>query len=149
MGPLGVASRILGGPLRRAVHVRLGGGRAGGGPGADPGARRSPTCYRVRQIGRDTRVFGLVGSDVLRSLSPAIQNRAFAERGMDAVYVPLQAESLAALVDALPALGVSGFSVTRPYKGEILSYLDSVTPHAARGGIGEHGAWCRTGGSSA
>ena len=38
------------------------------------------------------------------------------------------------LVDAIPALGVSGFSVTRPYKREIVRYLDSVTPHAAEAG---------------
>ena len=50
---------------------------------------------------------------------------------IDAVYVPLQAESMGAFVSALPALDLSGFSVTRPYKGEILPYLDSVTPNAA------------------
>ena len=37
-------------------------------------------------------------------------------------------------MDAIPALGVSGFSVTRPYKSEIVRYLDSVTPHAAEAG---------------
>jgi shikimate dehydrogenase len=90
--------------------------------------------YRVRAIGPDTRAYGLLGKDVLRSLSPAIQNRAFAECGVDAVYVPLQAESLAAFLEALPELGVSGFSVTRPYKQQILDHLDSVTPQAAESG---------------
>jgi shikimate dehydrogenase len=76
-------------------------------------------------------VYGVLGSDVLRSLSPAIHNRGFAEVGVDAVYVPLQAESLEAFLEALPHLGLSGFSVTRPYKSEILPHLDSVTPNAA------------------
>jgi shikimate dehydrogenase len=35
---------------------------------------------------------------------------------------------------ALPQLGLSGFSVTRPYKAAILPHLDSVTPNAAEAG---------------
>ncbi len=133
MGPLGVASRILGGRFGAPFTFASAAAGLEAAPGQIP-ARTLVDGYRVRQIGPDTRVFGLVGSDVLRSLSPAIQNRAFAERGVDAVYVPLQAESLPGLVDAIPALGVSGFSVTRPYKREIVRYLDSVTPHAAEAG---------------
>ena len=133
MGPLGVASRILGG----RSGAPFGFASSASGRGTAPGqltARVLGESYRVRSIGRQTRVYGLLGSDVQRSLSPAIQNRAFAERGVDAVYVPLQAESLEAFVDVLPALGLSGWSVTRPYKGGILGQLDSVTPHAAEAG---------------
>jgi len=133
MGPLGVASRVLGGRFGAPFTFASAAAGQEAAPGQIP-ARTLADCYRVRQIGRDTRVFGLVGSDVLRSLSPAIQNRAFAERGVDAVYVPLQTESLPGLIDAIPALGVSGFSVTRPYKRDIVKYLDSVTPHAAEAG---------------
>ena len=138
MGPLGAASRILGG--RYGAPFTFASAAAGqeAAPGQIP-ARTLALGYRVREIGRDTRVFGLVGKDILRSLSPAIQNRAFAESGIDAVYVPLQAESLAALVDALPSLSVSGFSVTRPYKGEILNHLDSVDAARRGGGIRQHG----------
>jgi 3-dehydroquinate dehydratase / shikimate dehydrogenase len=133
MGPLGVASRILGG----RYNAPFGFASAASGRGTAPGQLTAPALvdsYRVRSIGRDTRVYGLLGSDVQRSLSPAIQNRAFAERGIDAVYVPLQAESMDAFRDALPALALSGWSVTRPYKGAILSHLDSVTAQAAEAG---------------
>ncbi len=133
MGPLGAASRILGGRYGAPFTFACAAAGQEAAPGQIP-ARTLALGYRVREIGRDTRVFGLVGQDILRRLSPAIQNRAFAESRIDAVYVPLQAESLAALVGALPALSVSGFSVTRPYKGEILKHLDSVTPHAAEAG---------------
>jgi 3-dehydroquinate dehydratase type I len=133
MGPLGVASRILGG----RYNAPFGFAAAASGRGTAPGQLTAPVLvdsYRVRSIGRDTRVYGLLGSDVQRSLSPAIQNRAFAERGIDAVYVPLQAESMDAFRDALPALALSGWSVTRPYKGAILGQLDSVTAQAAEAG---------------
>jgi 3-dehydroquinate dehydratase/shikimate dehydrogenase len=133
MGPLGVASRVLGG----RYNAPFGFASVADGRGTAPGqltADMLERIYRARTIGRDTRVYGLLGSDVQRSLSPAIQNRAFAERGIDAVYVPVQAESLDAFVLALPALGLSGWSVTRPYKGGMLGHLDSVTPPAAEAG---------------
>ncbi len=133
MGPLGVPSRILGGRHRAPFTYAspLAGKEAA--PGQLP-ARALADTYRVRSIGPLTRVFGVLGSDVLRSLSPAIHNRAFAERGIDAVYVPLQAESLPAFLRALPDLGLSGFSVTRPYKSAIVPHLHSVTPNAAEAG---------------
>jgi 3-dehydroquinate dehydratase/shikimate dehydrogenase len=133
MGPLGVASRILGGRYGAPFTFASAGAGRESAPGQLPAAALAET-YRVRSVAPVTRVYGLLGSDVLRSLSPAIQNRAFAERGIDAVYVPLPAESMAAFVSALPALGLSGFSVTRPYKEEVLAHLDSVTPNVAAAG---------------
>ena len=133
MGPLGVASRVLGGRFGAPFTFASPESGREAAPGQLTAAALAST-FRVRSIGPATRVYGLLGSDVLRSLSPAIQNRAFAERGLDAVYVPLQAESMDAFAAALPPLGLSGFSVTRPYKGEILPHLDSVTPHAAEAG---------------
>jgi 3-dehydroquinate dehydratase / shikimate dehydrogenase len=130
MGPLGVASRILGG--RHGAPFTFASAETGweAAPGQLP-ARALADTYRVRSIGPATRVYGVLGADVLRSLSPAIHNRAFAARGIDAVYVPLQAESLSAFFEALPALGLSGFGVTRPYKSEIVAHLPSITPAAA------------------
>ena len=80
--------------------------------------------YRVRSVGPGTLVYGLLGHDVLRSLSPAIHNRAFAERGIDAVYVPLQAESLDAFLEARPRLALSGFSA-----GTIFTLLTPFATH--------------------
>jgi 3-dehydroquinate dehydratase/shikimate dehydrogenase len=133
MGPLGVASRILGGRWGAPFTFASPENGREAAPGQLPAAVLADT-YRVRSISPLTRVYGLLGSDVLRSLSPAIQNRAFAEKGIDAVYVPLPAESMAAFAAALPGLDLTGFSVTRPYKGEILPYLDSVSPAAAEAG---------------
>ena len=133
MGPLGVPSRLLGGRWGAPfVYAAAGAGREVA-PGQLPAAVLERT-YRVRTVGPATRVYGLLGSDVLRSPSPAIHNRAFAERGIDAVYVPLPAESLPAFLQALPALDLAGFSVTRPYKVEILPHLARVDAVAAATG---------------
>jgi shikimate dehydrogenase len=87
--------------------------------------------YRAASVTPATRAYAVVGSDVSRSLSPVLHNRAFAARGVDAVYVPLPAETLDAFLAALPALELSGFSVTRPYKTEILGHLHEVEERAA------------------
>jgi 3-dehydroquinate dehydratase/shikimate dehydrogenase len=133
MGPLGVASRILGGRYGAPFTFAAPSAGREAAPGQLP-ARVLAESYRVRSIGPQTRVYGILGVDILRSVSPAIHNRAFAVRGQDAVYVPLQAESLGAFARALPALGLSGFSVTRPYKAEILPCLAACEAEAARAG---------------
>jgi 3-dehydroquinate dehydratase/shikimate dehydrogenase len=133
MGPLGVASRILGGRYGAPFTFAAPSAGREAAPGQLP-ARVLAESYRVRSIGPQTRVYGILGVDVLRSVSPAIHNRAFAVRGLDAVYVPLQAESFGAFTRALPALGLSGFSVTRPYKADILPCLAACEDEAARAG---------------
>lgn len=130
MGSLGVPSRILGGrygaPFSYASAVR----GAEAAPGQIP-AKLMADLYRVRQIRPATHVYGILGREVGRSLSPLLHNRAFEARGLDAVYVPLEAEALAPFLAALPEIGLAGFSVTRPYKTEILGQLDEVDEAAA------------------
>ena len=109
-------------------------------PGQIP-ARTLVDCYRVRQIGpRHARLrprrLGRPAQPVARRSRTAPSP----ERGVGRRLRPA-----AGRVDAppsstrFPALGVSGFSVTRPYKGEILR--SPRLRHAARrrGGVGEHG----------
>jgi 3-dehydroquinate dehydratase/shikimate dehydrogenase len=131
MGRLGMLTRLLAGrydaPWTYAASA-TGREAAPGQLGADAMAR----LYRVRDVSRDTRVYGLVGTDVSRSLSPALHNRAFAERGLDAIFVPISADDLDAFWNALPLLGLSGFSVTRPYKADVVPRLASVDEAARR-----------------
>ncbi|HET9314761.1 MAG TPA: type I 3-dehydroquinate dehydratase, partial [Vicinamibacteria bacterium] len=131
MGRLGMLTRLLAGrydaPWTYAASA-TGREAAPGQLGVDAMAH----AYRVRDVSRKTRVYGLVGTDVSRSLSPALHNRAFAERGLDAIFVPISADDLGAFWNALPLLGLSGFSVTRPYKGDVVSRLSSVDEAARR-----------------
>jgi 3-dehydroquinate dehydratase/shikimate dehydrogenase len=130
LGPLGVVTRILGGRYDAPFTY----GSAASGAEAAPGqlpASQLADLYRVRQITPKTKVYGVLGSNVVRSLSPFLHNRAFEARGVDAVYVPLQAEALRPFVEALPALDLAGFSITRPYKVDILDHLQEVDEEAA------------------
>jgi shikimate dehydrogenase len=70
------------------------------------------------EISGTTRLVGILGWPVEHSLSPRMQNAAFAEGGLDWVYMPLPTppERLAEAVRGLAALGFAGANVTTPHK---------------------------------
>ncbi len=130
MGPLGLPTRVLAGRYGAPFTYAAPEAGAEAAPG-QVALERMAEVYRAREVGAGTRVYGILGRDVTRSLSPAVHNRGFRARSLDAVYVPLQADTLPAFIDALPALGLSGFSVTQPYKVDIVRYLDRMDAAAA------------------
>jgi 3-dehydroquinate dehydratase/shikimate dehydrogenase len=86
--------------------------------------------YHWGAVGPQTRVYGVVGSPVGHSMSPAIHNAAFEAVGHDGVYVPLLVnegyESFKAFMEtflAFAPLHLSGLSVTIPHKENALRYL--------------------------
>ena len=72
----------------------------------------------VARISGTTRVVGILGWPVEHSLSPRMQNAAFAARGLDWAYIPLPTppERLADAVRGLAAAGFVGANVTAPHK---------------------------------
>lgn len=81
----------------------------------------------ITQISPSTRLCAVIGNPVAHSMSPAIHNRAFAELGLDYVYVACQVENVGAAVTGMRALGnFRGLSVTIPHKVSIIRYLDEV-----------------------
>ncbi len=133
LGPLGAISRIVG-PKYGAPFVYASAGQGQEAAAGQIPAEEMNAIFGVKAIGPQTKVYGLVGNDVTRSLSPAIHNRGFKEMGLDAVFVPLQADSLAAFFQAFPHLGLSGFSVTRPYKVEMVGRMQAVDATVAQCG---------------
>jgi 3-dehydroquinate dehydratase/shikimate dehydrogenase len=86
--------------------------------------------FRFRAAGRDTAIYGVVGNNVMHSMSPAMHNAAFEAAGLDAVYVPLRAADFDDFLTFAAALGMSGASVTIPFKLDALEaaqHADSVT----------------------
>ena len=80
-----------------------------------------------------TRLAGVMGWPVEHSLSPRIQNAAFAALGLDWVYVPFPVppERLADAVRGLVALGFAGCNATVPHKPGLVPLMDELTPIAA------------------
>jgi len=69
-------------------------------------------------ITAQTRLVALIGHPVSGSLSPQMQNAAFAARGLDWAYVALdvEPEDFEHVVQGLAAAGFAGANVTTPHK---------------------------------
>ena len=76
----------------------------------------------------ETRLVGLIGDPVSSSLSPVMQNAAFAARGLDWAYVPLpvQSERLEDALRGLVALGFAGANVTAPHKLAVAKLVETA-----------------------
>jgi 3-dehydroquinate dehydratase/shikimate dehydrogenase len=92
-------------------------------PGQLP-TRRLRDWYRVGDVSETTMVFGVAGSPLAHSASPAMHNAALRAAGIDAVYVPLPAASIGDIASAAAALDVAGLSLTAPLKTGWLSRPD-------------------------
>ena len=133
MGETGFPTRVLstafGGLYTYAAPTTAEGTAAG-----QVCARQLRHLYRVEKFTKEARIYGVIAEPVRHSISPAVHNRAFQARRLDAVYLPflvkpVQLKDFLTLADRLP---LSGFSVTIPHKQRILRYLDLVDPLARR-----------------
>jgi shikimate dehydrogenase len=72
----------------------------------------------------------LLGHPVAHSLSPRMQNAAFAARGLDWTYVAIDVppERLEEAVRGLDALGFAGANVTAPHKAGVARIVGSELP---------------------
>jgi 3-dehydroquinate dehydratase/shikimate dehydrogenase len=86
--------------------------------------------YRFDDINEQTELYGVIGSPVGHSLSPAVHNVCFAKMRMNKLYLPVLLEGgrdeFDLFIDRLlarRALGFKGFSVTIPHKQNALNYV--------------------------
>ena len=88
----------------------------------------------MTDVSGKTRVCALLGDPVEHTVSPAMHNAAFAELGLDFIYVPFRVrpDCLAEAVAGLRALGVHGFNVTIPHKVAVIPLLDGLDPRAEK-----------------
>jgi shikimate dehydrogenase len=79
-------------------------------------------------LGASTRLVALLGHPVAHSLSPRMQNAAFAARGLDWAYVALDVvpEQFETSVRGLVASGYAGANVTIPHKRAAAGLCDEV-----------------------
>jgi len=83
-----------------------------------------------------TRLVALLGHPVSHSLSPRMQNAAFAARALDWAYVAcdVDPDALHAAVAGLRALGFAGANVTIPHKGAVAELCDELDDLSRRSG---------------
>jgi len=133
MGELGFPTRVLspvfGGIFTYAAPMYTAGTAAG-----QVGSRFLRNLYRVEKLCKSAKIYGVIADPVRHSISPAVHNRAFQSKRVDAVYLPFLV-SPAYLRDFFSLAGklpLAGFSVTIPHKQKIIRYLDVVDPLARR-----------------
>ncbi len=133
VGELGFPTRVLspafGGMYTYAAPLVTQGTAAG-----QVSARLLRHLYRIEKISKLVKVYGVIADPIRHSISPAVHNRAFQARRLDAVYLPflvtpLHLRDFFLLADKVP---ISGFSVTIPHKQKVIRYLDAVDPVARR-----------------
>ena len=127
MGDAGVISRVLGVRAGSAFTFAA----AGEGDETAPGqitARTLLETYRIDQVDAATKIYGVAGNPVRHSLSPIMLNTAFRRETINAVYLALQTATLSDLLKLVHALPLQGFSITMPFKQEILAHLEKTDP---------------------
>jgi len=133
MGELGFPTRVLspvfGGIYTYAAPIVSEGTAAG-----QVSARQLRHLYHVEKLDKNAKIYGVIADPIRHSISPAVHNRAFQARRVDAVYLPFlvspaHLRDFFTLADRLP---LAGFSVTIPHKQKIIRYLDAVDPLAKR-----------------
>ncbi len=133
MGEIGFPTRVL--------STAFGGVYTYAAPTTAEGTASGQVCaktlrqlYRVDKFTRAAKIYGVIADPVRHSISPAVHNRAFQARRLDAVYLPFlvspqHLKDFFMLADKQP---IAGFSVTIPHKQKVLRYLDIVDPLARR-----------------
>ncbi|MCD6632241.1 shikimate dehydrogenase [Lactococcus cremoris] len=79
-----------------------------------------------------TRMAAVVANPIKHSLSPFIHNLAFDLTDENGVYLAWEVESkkLAAIVENVRNLDMYGLNISMPYKGEIIKFMDELSPAA-------------------
>jgi shikimate dehydrogenase len=85
-------------------------------------------------ISATTRVGGSIGhwSGNRRTTSPIMYNAAFDELGIDLRWFAFEPDDLGQAMAAVRALNFAGVTVTRPFKEQVASFVDTLDPTAAR-----------------
>ncbi len=83
-------------------------------------------------IRADTSLYGVFGNPISHSLSPLMLNRAFAETGVNSVYLAFGVDDIGAAISGVRALGIKGVSITIPHKTTVLEFLDKIDETARK-----------------
>ncbi len=83
-------------------------------------------------MGTKTKKFLVIGNPIEHSLSPKIHNYWIKKNNIDAVYdkQKLSNDNLKNLILKIKNKEINGVNVTVPFKKEVISYLDKLSPEA-------------------
>lgn len=81
-----------------------------------------------------TKTYCIIGEPIQHSLSPGMQNAAFAALGLNCTYIAFRVpqNELKESIESLHSINIAGFNVTVPHKIEVMKYLDELDPSAKK-----------------
>jgi len=87
-----------------------------------------------RVVSGQTRICGIIGDPIGHTMSPLMHNAAFAQMGLDYLYVPfrVKAAELGQALAGMRALHIRGLNVTIPHKVAVIPFLDKLDSLAER-----------------
>ena len=108
MGDRGLISRIL--CAKFGGYLTFGTLEAGvvSAPG-QPTIEDLLNLYNIRQLGPDTKLYGIIGKPVGHSKSPMLYNEAFKSAGFNGVYLHLLVDDLAKFLQTYSSTDFAGF----------------------------------------
>jgi 3-dehydroquinate dehydratase/shikimate dehydrogenase len=132
MGLPGLMTRTL--ALARGAMLTFGSLRRGAESAAgQPTAAQLRDLYRVKQLSRDSQIFGVIGNPVGHSRSPLMHNAALKALSHDGIFLPFDVGDVGLFVCSYvhPKTrkldwNLRGLSVTIPHKLAVIPYLDFV-----------------------
>ncbi len=80
------------------------------------------------------KTYCIIGDPIHHSLSPAMQNAAFAAKGLNSTYIAFRVpqNELKESIESLRSINIAGFNVTTPHKTNVMKYLDELEPMAKK-----------------
>ena len=134
MGEFGLMSRVLAPKFSGYLTFASLRDEAATAPG-QPTIADLLGMYRFRSIGKDTKLYGVIGWPVAHSMSPLIHNAGFEAVGHNGVYLPMPVpdsdEAFKATISSLveePELQFTGASVTIPHKERLVGSGENRLP---------------------
>jgi len=81
-----------------------------------------------------TMTYCIIGDPIHHSLSPAMQNAAFAAKGLSCTYIAFRVpkDELQESIESLRSINIAGFNVTTPHKTQVIKYLDELEATARK-----------------
>lgn len=86
------------------------------------------------EITVNTKLIPVIGKPMGQSLSAKMGNRIYQAHGYDYYRFPIEIdlEDLPHVLNGLKHMNVSGIGITKPYKVEVMKYLDEIDPLAVK-----------------
>lgn len=151
-GPLGFWSRLIAPSL--GAPFLFGSVPNGAADPAEPAVDKLVEDYGFPLVRPIEAVYGIVGSQVFKSLSPRLHNAAYRALGHPALFVPFRAESFGEFWDEVAEgetlkslkIPVKGLTVTSPHKEAALLTARKVSPTSRRAEsvnilVRDNGSW--------